>query len=190
MNNSILDPFKKSDWFNPSDLSAKQAKAIFEGKPKPKLSTEYWDTTYLDALSSNSEPIHTFGMPDMAKNRRIYDNFQLKTMGAIKRKEPEPEQTQESPSKEIINALVFVVFIAISIIAIYNAYLSHKNPDQSTSFQTVCFYSVIFAFGMLCGQLLLWSVGLINGDYDDWLKQNIDPYLLKIKSWLNRRNEQ
>lgn len=165
MNNSILDPFKKSDWFHPSDLANKQAKAIFEGKPKPKLSTEYWDITYLDALSSNSEPMETI------KNK-------------------EPEQNQESPSKEIISALAFVVFIAISIIAIYNAYLSHKNPDQSTSFQTVCYWSVIFAFGMLCGQLLFWSAGLINGDYDDWLKQNIDPHILKIKSWLNRRNEQ
>lgn len=162
MNNSILDPFKKSDWFHPSDLAAKQAKAIFEGKPKPKLSTEYWDITYLDALSSNSEP-----------------------MGAIKRKEP--EQTQESPSKEIIKALVFVLVCVLIAAIYYNAYIfwiTEYKPTELPPMDKI--YSFAFAIGLPIAMLIV----ILSGNLDDWLKQNIDPYLLKIKSWLNRRNEQ
>lgn len=164
MNSSILDPFKKSDWFHPSDLAAKQAKAIFEGKPKPKLSTEYWDTTYLDALSSNSEPMETI------KNK-------------------EPEQTQESPSKEIINALVFVGKVVAILYCFYDAYLYLKIPNK---LHTLVHQDVLFAVDLTLILLTtLWVISAYQvGEYNTWLKQNIDPHILKIKSWLNRRNEQ
>lgn len=117
---------------------------------------KYRETSYLDPLSSNSEPMET-----------------------IKNKEPEHEhkQPQESPSKEIINALVFVGSGVLIGAIYYNGY--HFNKDLNIS-------NIPLVALIGCLLIMAYLLGLV----DTWLKQNIDPYLLKIKSWLNRRNEQ
>ena len=96
-------------------------------------------------------------------------------METIKNKEP--EQTQESPSKEIINALVFV---GVAVLSVY-IYLNQYPFNKALNISNIPLVALI-----VCLLIMAYLLGLV----DTWLKQNIDPYLLKIKSWLNRRNEQ
>ncbi len=111
-------------------------------------------------------------------------------MGAIKRQEP--EQNQESPSVVIKNVLVFGGLFVFMIDVFRNAYayftISNKLNTtfyQEFSLAIVCCLILVLSFGFI-----IFLVLLISGDFDDWLKQNIDPYLLRLKSWFNRRNEE
>lgn len=116
-------------------------------------------------------------------------------MGAIKVKDPEqePKPNQESPSKEIIDTALFIIVVVIIAAILYNAFLYYTTPDNLFAhvYQFLCFAiveAVIITYILV--MLLSIAASYFEGNYDDWLKQNIDPHLLKIKSWLNRRNEQ
>lgn len=39
------------------------------------------------------------------------------------------------------------------------------------------------------GNLLLFVFRALSGGFDPWIKKNIDPYIIKFKNWINRRNE-
>lgn len=45
----------------------------------------------------------------------------------------------------------------------------------------VCAFYGFFVFSFL--------VSILTGEFDPWTKKNIDPYIINLKNWLNRRNE-
>lgn len=108
-------------------------------------------------------------------------------------KEVNQKTLQERP--EFIKILGSIIEIAALVLLIYGIpyaynwtlhFLNTNIVDWISDLTDlakvmVCSFYVFIVFSFL--------VSILTGEFDPWIKKNIDPYIIKLKTWLNRRNE-
>ncbi len=84
----------------------------------------------------------------------------------------------------ILLATIYLKMVLISINHWYD-----PNPGVLITICTVaCAAISIIVAAILITYIVIEYINFLEGEYDIWLKQNIDPALKKFCDWVNRRN--
>lgn len=111
----------------------------------------------------------------------------------IQKMEPEQKPKEERP--ELIKILESIFNMAVLVLFIYGIPYAYKWALEFLNTNIHDWISELndFAKLMVCAFYVFVAFGFldefISGEYDNWIKKNIDPYIIKLKNWLNRRNE-
>lgn len=106
----------------------------------------------------------------------------------IKKMEPKKRPEAIIMLYSLINLIfcsILLIGLPYGIMAIKDTAINLFDPDKLENV-SMRVKLIALAYGSI---LSIFLFALNAGEFDPWIKKNIDPYIIKLKTWLNRRNE-